>query len=141
MSRDVILSTNNIGSEIVSETFLSTSLSQEHSRRFIDDSTKCCMYEILIPANSQGLFISPFSFYQNKNEKDQYGKDINSEYEILLPPSSRFIVKNKIGNITRLYYTGPTKKYDLSTNKMQNIMGFFNYPHATSTEDIINNFF
>jgi hypothetical protein len=136
LSRDVYISTNNIGSEIVSETFLSTSISQEHSRRFIDSSTKCCLFEIYIPANSPGLFVTPFSSFQNDEENSE-----SSEYEILLPPTSKFIVKGKIGNVTRLHYVGPQQNFDLSRDQMDNIMKIFAYPHATSNEDIIKKFF
>lgn len=138
LSRDVEISTNNIGSEYVCETFLSTSLSQEHSRRFLNESTKCCMFEIYIPANSYGLYITPFSSYTG---------GVYTEYEIILPPTSRFVVKNKIGNVTRLHYLGPKKNFDLSKDQLNTIIKTFDNiiedinDEDINKEDIINEFF
>jgi hypothetical protein len=82
------------GEAIRTETFMSTSLSIEHARRFMGKD--CCLLEIHVPAGTPCFYVSPFSEYK--------GED--SEFELVLPPCANLVVKGRSRGITRIAYLG-----------------------------------
>jgi len=111
-SRDVDALIHGKGDYIETETFMSTSFSLQHARRFWDEEEQCCMLQIFIPKGTPCLYVTPFSSFQG----DQ------SEFEILLPPCSRLIVTGRSQNITKIRYDGISdiakQRMTLETPKM-----------------------
>lgn len=87
---------NGIGNEVITETFMSTSLSIEQARRFIDKESKCCLLQIFIPKGTPCLYVTPFSDYT----------DESTELEVVIPPCANLVVMGKNQGITRIRYNG-----------------------------------
>lgn len=95
-SRDVNELVFGQGNAVETETFMSTSLSIEHARRFMDKESACCLLRITIPAGTPCFFVSPYSAFA----------DEQSELEVVLPPCSRLIVQGRSNGVTRIHYDG-----------------------------------
>jgi hypothetical protein len=93
-SRDVENLVKGIGEITETETFMSTSLTIEHARKFMD--VDCCLLQITVPAGTPCFYVSPFSDFQ----------DEENEFELVLPPCSRLIIQGRSQGITRVRYDG-----------------------------------
>ncbi len=94
MSRDIQSLLNARGDQIVTESFMSTTLAIEKARIFA--GADCCMLEIRIPAGTNCFYATTFSHYQGHH----------NEFEIVLPPCARLSVLGSANGVTRLYYHG-----------------------------------
>jgi hypothetical protein len=94
-NRDLDRLLHGHGDAVQVETFVSTSLSIAHARRFMDES--CCLLQITVPAGTPCFYVSAFSEFTGQE----------SELELVLPPCSRFIVQNRTAaGVVKMRYDG-----------------------------------
>ena len=103
LSKDIDNIISGVGNSVVTETFMSTSLSLDHAQDFVKDG--CCLIQIKIPAGTPCLYVSAYSNFTGDS----------NEFEIILPPCAQLSVIKKTQGITYLRYEGIS---DLVKNKL-----------------------